>query len=916
MATRPKRFLPFLLAGAALIAIVVPTPAQRIFPGEIEIRQALERLNTLGSVLMIGAHPDDDREVLLAYLSRGRHVRAAYLSLTRGEGGQNLIGPEQGDELGIIRTQELLASRKIEGTEQYFTRAIDFGFSKTADESLQKWQRDKVLGDVVYNIRRFRPDVIIDVFTGTPRDGHGHHQVSALLGKEAFAAAADPAKFPEQLAYVQAWQAKRLMQSPIALQQNNQKGGEKAKEEEPRLDVDVGDYSPELGYSYGEIGAISRSTNRSQGQGTAQRMGSQKQALITVEGDKASKDLFDGIDITWDRLPGGAPIGALLTKTLDSFVPAHPEALLPSLAQARSMIAGLANSTKDPLAIRKLTECDEAMAMASGLSLEAQAASGTVTPGATLRVNLTAIRRSPAPVTLTGVTLTGMEGAPSLNPEPVVLGDNLPGNYALNVRVPDNQPYSQPYWLEEPKDGNLYSVKDPREIGLPENPPVLEAHFAVKIAGADLTLTRPVQNRYTDQVWGDLVRPLAVVPPVAVDFAEQSLVFADTKPHKIEVPIKSNSGKPSGEARLEVPAGWKVEPASQHFDLAGTGEQTTVAFELTPPAENARGLVRAIATVGGRSIATGTEVINYPHFPEQTLFPPAQASLVRADIKNLAKNIGYVMGAGDEVPASLRQIGCDVTLLSAEDLSHGDLSRYDAIVTGVRAWNTRPDLRANYQRLYDYAFNGGTVIAEYSRPEGGPGGGGRGAQGAAPAQGQPATDGNGGRGGGRGGRGGGRGQAAANGAAPANGAQAGPPPALRGPVDTDKVEATGVLEHLGPYPIHVSNDRVTVEEAPVAFPNPQLALLHAPNEITKADFDGWIQERGLYFSDRWDSRYQSVLESHDPGDEPLPGGELYVKYGKGAYIFSAYDWFRELPGGVPGAYRLFANMLSAAKTQQ
>ena len=563
MATRSKHVLLFLSAAVVLVAIVAPTRAQRLFPGEIEIRQALERLNTLGSVMMVGAHPDDDREVVLAYLSRGRHVRTAYLSLTRGEGGQNLIGPEQGDELGIIRTQELLASRRIEGSEQYFTRAIDFGFSKTADESLQKWQRDKVLGDVVWNIRRFRPDVVIDVFTGTPRDGHGHHQVSAILGQEAFSAAADPTKFPEQLAYVQTWQAKRLMQNPIAIQQNDQKG-----KEEARLEIDVGEYSPELGYSYGEIGAISRSTNRSQGQGTAERKGSQKQAFITVAGDKATKDIFDGIDVTWNRIPGGGPVGALLKQTLDSFVPAHPEALLPALAQARGMIAALldatrADSTKDSLAARKLQELDEAMALASGLSLEAQAASAEVTPGSTLRVNITAIRRSTAPVTLTGVSLSGMEGAPALNLEPVVLADNQPGNYTLNVHVPDNQPYSQPYWLEQPKDGNLYSVRDPRNIGLAENAPVLEAHFTVKVAGADIILTRPVQNRYTDQVYGELVRPLAVVPPVSIDLTEHSLVFADTQPRKIEVPIRSNAGKPSGEAHLEVPAGWKVEPATQ-----------------------------------------------------------------------------------------------------------------------------------------------------------------------------------------------------------------------------------------------------------------------------------------------------------------------------------------------------------------
>ena len=312
-----------------------------------------------------------------------------------------------------------------------------------------------------------------------------------------------------------------------------------------------------------------------------------------------------------------------------------------------------------------------------------------------------------------------------------MLGDNQPGNYTLTVHVPDNEPYSQPYWLEEPKDGELYTVKDQRNVGLAENAPVLEAHFTVRIAGTELTLTRPVQNRFTDQVYGDLIRPLAVVPPVAVDLADHSFVFADTKPRKIEVPIKSNSGKQSGEAHLEVPAGWKVEPAMQHFELAGSGEQSAVSFELTPPAANARGTVHAVALAGGKTISLNTETIRYSHFPEQTLFSPVEASLVRADIKNLSKNVGYVMGAGDEVPGSLRQIGCDVTLLSSEDLSHSDLSRYDAIVTGVRAWNTRADLRANYQRLYDYVSNGGTMIVEYSRPEGGAPGGGRGGRGAA-----------------------------------------------------------------------------------------------------------------------------------------------------------------------------------------
>jgi LmbE family N-acetylglucosaminyl deacetylase len=895
MATRYKRLAVFLPAVAALVAAVfLPARGQRLFPGEVEIRQSLQNLNTLASVMMIGAHPDDDREVLIAWLARGRHARTAYLSLTRGEGGQNLIGPEQGDELGIIRTQELLASRRIDGGEQYFTRAIDFGFSKTAAETLTKWPREKVLGDVVYNIRRFRPDVIVLCFTGTPRDGHGHHQVSAILGKEAFTAAADPMKFPEQLVYVQPWQAKRILENPFGLQggpgagknagKNADKELDKEFPPEDRLEIDVGDYSPELGYSYGEIGSMSRSTNRSQGQGSAERKGSQKTYLVTIAGDKAKKDVFDGIDTTWNRLPGGARAGALLKQAQDSFVPAHPEALLPLLAQARPIVAGIADATKNPLAVQKLQELDEAMALSAALSLDAQPSNYAVTPGGNLRVSITAVARTPAQVTLTAVKLSGMEGAPALNLAPAVLANNQPSQYTLNLRVPENQPYSQPFWLDLPKDGNLYAVRDPRQIGLPENPPVLEAHFTVKIAGQEIELTRPVQYRYTDPVYGDLIRPLAIVPPVAVDLTERSIVFPDNHPRQVQVPVKSNAGKVSGEAHLEIPAGWTSEPASRHFDLSATGEQAMLAFELTPPANSTEGRLRAVAQVGARSVALGTEVISYPHFPVQILFPAAEASLVRATINTLSKNVGYVMGAGDEVPGALRQMGCDVTLLTSADLSHGDLSRLDAIVTGVRAWNVRPDLRANYQRLLDYANNGGTLIVQYNRAEGVQGAGGRG-QSAPQAKQEKAQ---------------------------VKEVKAAPPAQANAAVAGEG----GALEHIGPYPIHISNERVTDEDAAVSFPNPQLSLLHQPNEISAADFQGWVQERGLNFADQWDPKYLSVLESHDPGEEPHPGGMLYVKYGKGAYIFSAYDWFRELPAGVPGAYRLFANMLSAAKTQQ
>jgi LmbE family N-acetylglucosaminyl deacetylase len=852
---------------------------QRGLAGEVEVRQALERLNTLGSVMMIGAHPDDEREMVLAYLALGRHLRTSYLSLTRGEGGQNLIGPEQGDALGIIRTQELQASRRIDGAEQYFTRAIDFGFSKTADETLKKWDPNKVLADVVWNIRRFRPDVIILVFTGTPRDGHGHHQASAILGKEAFTAAADPTKFPEQLAYVQPWQAKRLVNAPFlggpggapapgnapaapaqtpgqapGQAQGPGRGpvgsapagqGPPAEVVEGRLEIDVGTYSPELGAAFGEIGGASRSTNRSQGQGTVERKGSQLNYFVPVAGDRADKDLFDRIDTSWNRLPGGAAVGAILKQALDAFSPAHPEALLDTLAKARPLIAAI----QDPLARQKLKELDETILLCAGVWLEPQAENFSVTPGANLKVTFTALERLPVRVALTGIQLTGMEGAPTVNLDPVVLKNNQPSQYTANFRVPEARPYSQPYWLEEPKDGSLYTVRDQRNIGLPEGAPVLEAQFRLRIAGADLEVTRPVQHRYVDRTGGEMVRPLTVVPPVAVELSQQPLVYADVMPRKVDVPVRSTAGKVAGDVRLEVPAGWRAQPVSRHFDLAASDEQTTLSFELTPPAADSRGTVRAVAQVGAHQVSSGIEVIEYPHVVTQTLFPAAEAPVVRAEIRTLAKRIGYIMGSGDEVPAALTQMGCEVTLLSSDDLTRGDLSKYDAIVTGVRAFNVRADLRANYQRLLDYMTNGGTLVVQYNYAQ--------------------------------------------------------------NPADRTLLDAA----HVGPYPFRNSANRVTVEEAPVTFPNPMLPLLHAPNEITSADFDGWVQERGVYFPDQWDSHYQSVLESHDPGEEPQAGGMLFTRYGKGAYVFSAYDWFRELPAGVPGAFRMFANMLSAGRTQ-
>ena len=880
------------IAGLAIVAslLAAPSDPEKAFSGETKMRLMLESLNNVSSVMMIAAHPDDENNALLAYLARGRHVRTAYLSLTRGEGGQNLIGSEQGDELGMIRTQELLAEHRIDGSEQYFTRAIDFGFSKTADETLKKWPRDKVLGDVVWNIRRFRPDIIILRFSGTPRDGHGHHQASAILGREAFSAAADPSRFPDQLKYVKPWQAMRLMTNLANFSEEQRKEIDKIAASD-KLQLDLGAYAPELGYSWGEIAGMSRSLHRSQAQGSPERRGENTNFLITNSGDKPTKDLFDGIRTTWARLSNGAPVGALLRRAADSYNPLHPEAMLPLLTQARPLMAAI----DDPIARRKLIELDEMIAAAGGVWVDALADKSAVAPGGNLKVTLTALNRGTGEATLLAAKWIGMNDQPTPTVARTVLIANKPSEHPITLKISAEQPYSQPYWLELPKDGAMYAVRDPQMTGIADSPSVLSAEFRLRVGGTEIVLTRPVERRYVDRVYGELTRPIAIVPPVALDFGGSALVFADTKPRDIEVPVRSVTGKVSGDVRLDLPNGWKSEPAARHFDLAGADEQALLMFQLTPPAATSQGTLRAVAAVEGKNISSNVRVIDYPHIPVETLFPPSEARLVRADIRTLAHNIGYVMGAGDEVPGSLRQMGCDVTLLLKDDLVHGDLSRFDAIVTGVRAWNTRADLRANYSRIYKYVEDGGTLVVQYNVADTPPGQ----ALGGAPAA--PAANG-----------------AAPNAAPVTAGPAAGTTPGGRGPA---AARATDVdtLEHLGPYPIKESRDnkdRVTVEESPVTFPNPGLSLLHAPNEITTADFEGWIQERGLDYAVEWDPHYQPVIESHDPGDKPMLGGELYARYGKGAYVFSAFSWFRELPAGVPGAYRLFANMLSAGKAAQ
>ena len=780
-----------VLAAILTLSGLPPAGAQKFPTGAAETQLAVEQLTIRASALMIAAHPDDENTALLAWLARGRKVRTGYLSLTRGEGGQNLIGSEQGSLLGVIRTQELLAARRIDGAEQYFSSAVDFGFTKTADEALAKWGREKVLGDVVYTIRKFRPDVIILRFSGTPRDGHGQHQASAILGKEAYFAAADPKRFPQQLGQVRPWQAKRLVWNVFSF--NRQQEDDSAKMA-GRIEVDLGEYDPLLGYSYSEIAGISRSQHRSQGMGSAERRGSVRNYLVHVAGEPAKTDLFDGIQVNAGN--------SFLSEAARNFQPRAMEKTIPLLLKARAQAAD-----RSPI--------DEAVALCAGLFLDASSDRAWVASGSPVRVSVQAVNRSHVPIRLESVQFGVLPDIP--------VGETLGYNRPVTRSV---------QW---------------KAVRLPEP---LSAVFRMRVADEEIVVRRPVQNRFVDNLRGELTRPFAVVPPVSVRVAEPVVLFPTAAAKDVAVQIRSYGPNRTGSVKLRLAPGWKAEPPEAAFQLMADGQESTLPFRVTPPPNATSAIVQAMALVDGTEVTEQVLVIDYPHIPPQTLFLAASAKLVRVPVQISAKRVGYVMGAGDQVAELLPQTGIDVTLLSEEQLARGDLSQFEAIVTGVRAYNTRADLRANHHRLMEYVRNGGTVVVQYNVLE--------------------------------------------------RGFTAGDP---------------RVLDRIGPYPLKIGSERVSVEEAPAEVLKAAHPLLTTPNKITPADWNGWVQERGLYFASEWDAKYEALVSTHDPGEPARRGGLLYTRYGKGTYVFTAFSWFRQLPAGVPGAWRIFANLLSAGKAR-
>jgi LmbE family N-acetylglucosaminyl deacetylase len=802
-------------------------PAGAVSSADLDI--AIHKLNVLGSVLYVAAHPDDENTAVLSYFSKGRKYRTAYLSLTRGEGGQNLIGPEQGAEIGLIRTQELLSARRIDGAEQYFTRAVDFGYSKTAEETFEFWRKEEVLSDIVWVIRKFRPDVIITRFSVENTGGHGHHKASAILTQEAFVAAADPARFPEQLKYVSPWQARRLFWN----------GFPRSPAETPsRLRINTGEYDPLLGKSYNEMAAEGRSQHKSQGFGSAARRGNQYEAFELLAGEPAKDDLFEGIDVTWDRVPGGHKVGLLLAESLRSFDPEHPARSIPGLLAVHDELAGLPDENWVRL---KREELARVIQSCGGIWMEAMAGDYAAAPGDAIQVSTTIINRSDQSFTVHSL------GFPKVGPDTILgrpLNNNEPVVIENTLRIPRDFPLSQPYWLDAAHQAGLYTVGDQDLIGLAENPPALSARIRLNAEGRLLEYSIPVGFRWTDQVNGELLRPFEVRPRLTIQIEDKVQIFAGGNSKKIKLRLKSHSPNVAGEVRLIGPQAWTISPVHQAFSLTGQYDEVEVTFDVTPPKAAGETDLKAEAEAGGERFSRELVEISYPHIRRQVHFPDSRFKVVKLDIKTNGKRIGYIMGAGDEVPRALQNLGYDVVELSDEMLENDDLSAFDTIITGIRAYNTRNILELVTEKLLQYVDRGGTLVVQYN------------------------------------------------------------------------VASGSLPERIGPYPFTIGRDRVSVENAPVVFLAPGHPLLNVPNKITPEDFKGWIQERGLYFASRWDEKYETVLGCHDPGEPDRTGGLLYGRYGKGIFVYTAYSWFRQLPAGVPGAFRLFANIISAGKATE
>ena len=853
---RQARITFLILTVAFLLAIPIRALSSLDVPedrGAMGLSQALKRLDVIGSVLHTGAHPDDENSALLAWLARGQGARTAYLSATRGEGGVNLLGGELFEALGVIRTEELYGARRLDHAQQFFTPNYEFGFSKSADDTFTKWPHDQILGDFVRVIRYFRPEIIISRFTGTPRDGHGHHQVAGIITQEAFKAAADPSRFPE---YGKPWQAKKLYL--------NAGGGPNDQNTPPTgLAINVGEFDEALGRSYSQIASEGRSVHRSQGQGGAQDAGPRQTRVQLVQKTVNVADdapLFSGVLY---KLPDLAQLDSTLASgvnDLETRINAirqkvnlqRPSDIVPDLASAVTVLRQLETRTSNEhaqfLLRQKEDDFNEALRLASGLTFDVITSDDTVVPGQ--EFNLTVSLTNGGPYSFAGTristelpqgwTLTADGSTGSLQP-----GQRMDQKY--KVRVAADAKFTQPYWLQQPRQGDRFVWPNVPTGSLPFDERLLTTKAELDYQGATIELKKPAEFRHVDRMLGEQRTALKVVPVLSVGVSPDIAIvpLKGSRQKEFTVTVENQNPTPiNGEVRLIVPAGWSASPQSHAVSFTQQGEKTSSQFTVSVPPTAGDFTVKAVVQSGGREFTSGYTVIAYPHIETRYVYAPAESKVEVLDVATTITSVGYVEGTGDAIPDALRQLGINVTMLSPKDIATADLSKFPAIVLGVRAYAVRDDLRAYNKRLMDYVSNGGTLVVQYNR-----------------------------------------------------------------------ANEVGNAQ-IAPYPVTLENvnqnnsERVTHEDAPVKILDPPSSILNVPNKITEKDFDSWVDERGTFFLRSWDPRYAAPLETADPGEPGRAGGLVVGKYGKGTYIYTGYSFFRELPAGVKGAYRLFANIVS------
>ncbi|MBL7849853.1 MAG: PIG-L family deacetylase [Cyclobacteriaceae bacterium] len=823
-----------LLFAGLLSLTLICSFGQPRQPNAAAIQLKLKKLNVLASALYVAAHPDDENTRAITWLGNDRLAATAYLSMTRGDGGQNLIGPELRDQLGLIRTQELLAARRIDGGQQFFTRANDFGFSKNVREAFTIWGKDEILSDVVRVMRQFQPDIILTRFPPDERAGHGHHTGSAVLAIEAFDLVGKADYQPDQVKQFGTWQPKRVYMNTGRFFDNT------INETTPGVVVvNMGTYNTLLGKSYSEIAAESRSQHKSQGFGSSGRRGDSPEYFLYLKGEKADKDLFDGVNTTWTRLPGGDKVQPLVEQALKEFNAEKPYTVVPQLLRIRKQIETLAPSMWRE---RKLAEVNQLIQDCLGLFAEVTVNQPWMSPGELATNSFELVNRSPVAVQLLSIKSQKLAMDSSMNLD---LPDNKLVLFRSKKPIDPQSSYSDPYWLREDHLQGIFLVPGPEYIGKPENGPAATVTCTFDVAGDRLVVEVPLVYKWTDPVKGELSRPFEIVPPVFVNLSQPVFVFPNTQPKLVTLLVKSSSGSPvNGTAKLILPPGWKSDPVSAAVTLPKRGEEVKLDFWLFPAAKG-QGSFKLFAQVeiNGKAYDRAVQTISYDHIPFQTLLPKAEASLVRVDINTQGHVIGYIAGAGDETPAALRNLGYEVWEMKNDEVTPDNLKKVDAVVLGVRALNTNERIRFFMPDLLKYVEAGGTLIAQYNT---------------------------------------------------SNDFE----------IDKDK---------FAPYPLNISRERVTEENSEVRVLLPDHPALNYPNKITPEDFNHWVQERGLYFPDKWDPKYDALLSMNDAGEPERKGSLLVAKYGNGYYVYTGLSFFRELPEGVAGAYKLFANLASLGK---